>query len=120
MTLITLCDSITKKEGGIMAIDVNLPMGMDFLLKGHDNVQLELRIGDYLTDEFFKTYTNFESFGEFIYFSPYTDAELTINSKLFETYDMNRYIELTTQFHSYSEMFKGAVESALENLIEEE
>ncbi len=101
-----------------MSIDVSLPMGMDVLLKGHDNVQIDLRIGDYLTDDFFKTYTNFDSFGEFIYFSPYTDEELTANSKLFETYDMNRYIELTTQFHSYAEMFKFAVESALERLVE--
>ena len=101
-----------------MGIDVSLPMGMDFLLKGHDNVQIDLRIGDYLTDDFFTTYTNFDSFGEFIYFSPYTDKELTANSKLFETYDMNRYIELTTQFHSYAEMFKFAVESSLEHLVE--
>ena len=101
-----------------MAIDVSLPKGMDFLLKDYDSVQMDLRIGDYLTDDFFKTYTNFDSFGEFIYFSPYTDEELTANSKLFETYDMDRYIELTTQFHSYAEMFKFAVESTLENLVE--
>ena len=102
-----------------MAIDVMVPASMNFLLKDKDNIKMNVRIGDYLTDEFFQTYTKFTSLYEFIYFSPYTDDELFENSKLYETKDMDRYIELTTQFHSYAEMFGFAVEIALENYTNE-
>ena len=101
-----------------MAIDVRVPKELQYLLK-HNNTKVTLRIGNYLTDEFFQTYTNFKSFGEFIYFSPYTDEELTKDSKLFETPDMDRYIELTTQFSSYAKMFGFAVETKLQNMVEE-
>ena len=106
------------KKVVIVAIDVSVPLGMNKLLKGQKEIPINVRIGDYLTDEFFKTYTKFESFGEFIYFSPYTDEQLTKDSKLFETYDMDRYIELTTQFHSYAEMFSFAVDLELEKIVE--
>lgn len=100
-----------------MAIDVSLPQGKDYLLKGRESIKMKLRIGDYLNDEFFQTYTKFESLGEFVYFSPYTDDELVADNKLFETYDMDRYIELTTQFSSYAEMFSFAVESKLDKML---
>ena len=90
---------IYNKEGDILAINVRVPKELQYLLK-HDNTKVNLKIGNYLTDEFFQTYTDFKSFAEFIYFAPYTDEELTEDSKLFETPDMDRYIELTTQFSS--------------------
>lgn len=100
-----------------MAIKVAVPIGMEKLLNNRKDIVIDVRIGDYLTDEFFKTYTKFDSYGEFVEFSPYTDQELAKDSKLFETEKMDRYIELTTQFDSYASMFSFAVEIKLEEFV---
>ena len=110
---------MVTNRGGFVAIDVVLPPGMEYLLKGRKNLKIDVRIGDYLTDDFFQTFTNFEGFWEFIYFAPYTGEQLDDDPKLYETGDMDRYIELTTQFHSYSEMFGFAVGWALQKVWNE-
>ena len=88
-------------------------------MKGKDNVELEVRIGDYLNTDFFKKCTRFDSYEEFVEFSPYTEEELVNNSDLFDSPKMNRYIDLTTQFKSFEEMFNFAVTSNLNEFFEE-
>ena len=101
-----------------MAINVELPKGMDPLLRGKDNVELEVRIGDYLNTEFLNKYTKFNTYEEFIEFSPYTEEELANDSNLFNTSKMNRYIELTTQFDSFELMFSFAVSTKLNEFFD--
>ena len=101
-----------------MAINVELPSGMESLLRDKDNVSIDVRIGDYLNTEFLVQYTNFNSYEEFIDFSPYTEKELSENPELFNTPKMDRYIELTTQFESFEAMFAFAVQMKLEGFFE--
>ena len=96
-----------------MAIQVGVPKEMEYLLKNRKDIVVDVRIGDYLDDAFLKKYTKFKNYEEFVDFSPYSEEELAADSKLFETEKMDRYIELTTQFHSYAELFSFAVEVKL-------
>ena len=101
-----------------MAINVELPKGIDSLLRGKDNVELEVRMGDYLNTDFLNKYTKFDTYEEFVEFSPYTEEELANNSDLFNTSKMDRYIELTTQFKSFDEMFSFAVSTKLDEFFD--
>lgn len=97
-----------------MAINVYIPPEMQEILHGRTNAKIKVTIGDYITDDFLRKYTKFKDFEEFIDFSPYTDDELTADSKLFESDKMNRYIELTTQFKDYGKMLGCAFRDKLE------
>ena len=96
-----------------MAIQVGVPKEMEYLLKDRKDIVIDVRIGDYLNTDFLRKYTNFNSYEEFIEFSPYSEDELAADSTLFETEKMNRYIDLTTQFSSYAQLFSFAVEVKL-------
>ncbi len=101
-----------------MSINVYIPPEMSEILHGRKNVKIKFKIGDFLNDSFFRNYTKFKDASEFIEYSPYTDEELTANSKLFESDKMNRYIELTTQFKDYASMIGFAVREKLKQYFE--
>ncbi len=101
-----------------MAIDVYLPPELREILHGRDNAKLKLKIGDFLDDDFFKKYTKFIDFKEFVDFSPYTDEELTNNTSLLEGGVMSRYIELTTPFKNYKSMIGFAFREKLKMYYE--
>ncbi len=96
-----------------MAINVRVPEEMKVLLKGREDIIIDVRIGDYLNTEFLRQYTKFKSYEEFVDFSPYTEEGLADASDLFQTEKMDRYIELTTNFNSYANLFSFAVETKL-------
>ncbi|MGN1342561.1 MAG: hypothetical protein ACI4VL_04995 [Bacilli bacterium] len=100
-----------------MAIKVAVPKEMESLLKNHTDIIIDVRIGDYLNTNFLRKYTKFKSYEEFVEFSPYTEEELAENSNLFETKEMDRYIELTTGFNSYAELFSFAVQLKLSQAV---
>ena len=101
-----------------MPINVYIPPEMSEILHGRDDAKIKIKIGDYITDDFLRKYTNFKDFAEFIEYSPYTDDELTADLKLFESDKMNRYIELTTQFKDYASMIGFAVREKLKQYFE--
>lgn len=101
-----------------MSINVYIPPEMLEILHGRDDAKIKIKIGDYITDDFLRKYTNFKDFAEFIEYSPYTDEELTANSNLFESDKMNRYIELTTQFKNFSKMVGCAFREKLKQYFE--
>lgn len=103
-----------------MAIKVRVPDEMKELLKGREDIIIDVRIGDYLNTEFLRRYTKFKSYEEFVDFSPYTEEELADNSDLFQTEKMDRYIELTTNFNSYANLFSFAVETKLLESVQKE
>lgn len=103
-----------------MAINVRVPDEMKALLKGREDVVIDVRIGDYLNTEFLRRYTKFKSYEEFVDFSPYTEEELADDSNLFQTEKMDRYIELTTNFSSYANLFSFAVETKLLEIVQKE
>lgn len=96
-----------------MAITVRLYPELEHILKDRNDIVISERIGDYINDEFFLKYTKFKSYDEFILFSPYTEEELANDSLLFESDKMNRYIELTTPFVNYENMFEFALNHKL-------
>lgn len=98
---------------------VGIPPELEDILGDNKIVTTEVRIGDYITDNFLQEYTNFKNYEEFIDFSPYSEEELALDSSLFHTNKMNRYIELTTQFPSFDEMVSFAVEKKLFDYVEE-
>lgn len=44
-----------------MAINVRVPDEMKVLLKGREDIIIDVRIGDYLNTEFLRQYTKFKS-----------------------------------------------------------
>jgi len=97
-------------------VNVAVPPNMEKMLKGKDDLKIDVRIGDFLTDDFFRTFTKFESYGEFVHFSPYSDDALLENTDLFDNDDMSRYISLTTDFENFEKLFAFAVQKQFESI----
>ena len=52
-----------------MSINVYIPLEMREILHGRDDAKIKIKVGDYITDDFLRKYTNFKDFAEFIEYS---------------------------------------------------
>ena len=101
-----------------MAIKIALPQGMEEILKGRNDIVIDVRIGNYINDDFLKNNTVFNSYYDFVKNSPFTDDELAKNSELFQSKEMNDYINKTTNFKDIDDMFSFAMETKLQEYFD--
>ena len=99
-------------------IDVVIPEELEFILRDHKNLLMDVKYIDFLNKSFLKKYTKFNSFYEFLDFCPYTSEELKNDGDLYQSDRMNRYVYLTTGFHSFNEFFSFAVSTQLSEYVE--